>query len=309
MDKVMRNKMAVFLFVFPSFVLFTLIIIIPVFMSLYYSTLDWNGIGNQTFIGLQNYAELLTDTDRFLPAVLHTLEFAVASICIQLPLSMLLALVLAGKVKGERFFVTVYFIPVVLSAVVVGQLWMRIYYPRGGLLNLFLISIGAMDKTQPTAWLGNASTALGAVMVPILWQYVGYHMLLYYSGIKSISPEIFEAAKIDGAGFWHTSRFVTIPLLKPILQVSLTFSVVGSMKVFDLIKVMLGDGGPAGSGEVITTLLVRRMFHPSNRYGYGSAMAIVLIVLCVVLFQAVAILFRDRDQRLEKKLKRGRSHE
>jgi raffinose/stachyose/melibiose transport system permease protein len=217
---------------------------------------------------------------------------------------MLLALTLSSKVKGERFFVTVYFIPVILSAVVIGQLWMRIYYPRGGLLNLILIGLGLMDKTEPVAWLGNIDTALGAVMVPIIWQYVGYHMLLYYSGIKSISPDIYEAAKIDGAGFWQTARFISLPMLKPIIQVSLTFSVVGSMKVYDLVKVMLNEGGPSGSGEVITTLLVRRMFYPSNRYGYGSAMAIVLIIICVLLYRMVGIIFRDSDGTV--KPRRGR---
>ncbi|MCL2084882.1 MAG: sugar ABC transporter permease [Oscillospiraceae bacterium] len=294
MERVMKNKTAVVFFLFPSFVLFTLIIIVPVFMSAYYSVMDWNGIGAKTFVGLSNYIEMLSDTNRFLPAVLHTCFFAAASLCIQLPFSLLLALVLAAKVKGERFFLTVYFIPVVLSAVVIGQLWMRIYYPRGGLLNTLLINLGFMDKAQPTAWLGDIRTALVAVTVPILWQYVGYHMLLYYSGIKSISPDIFEAARIDGASFWQMSTRITLPLLKPILQVSLTFSVIGSMKVFDLVKVMLSDGGPSGSGEVITTLLVRRMFYPSNRYGYGSAMAILLIILCVVLYQSVGLIFRER---------------
>jgi len=214
-----------------------------------------------------------------------------------------LALILASKVKGERFFITVYFIPVILSAVVIGQLWMRIYFPRGGLLNTLLINLGFMDPTRPTAWLGDVNTALGAVLVPILWQYVGYHMLLYYSGIKSLPPEIYEAARIDGAGFWQTAFKITIPLLKPVLQVSLTFCVVGSMKVFDLVRVMLTDGGPSGSGEVITTLMVRRMFYPSNRYGYGSAMAIILILMCVILYQFVAHIFRDRDKNRKGKVR------
>jgi raffinose/stachyose/melibiose transport system permease protein len=298
----MRNKPAAALFLLPSFVLFATIIIVPVFMSLYYSVMDWDGIGSMSFIGLGNYAELFTDTERFLPAVQHTLIFALASIVLQLPFSLLLALALTGprRVRGERFFVTVYFIPVILSAVVIGQLWMRIYFPRGGLLNTLMIALGLMDRTEPTAWLGNVDTALVAVLVPILWQYVGYHMLLYYSGIKSVSPDIYEAAKIDGAGFWQTSLRITLPLLKPILQVSLTFSVVGSMKVYDLVKVMLNEGGPAGSGEVITTLLVRRMFYPSNRYGYGSAMAIVLILVCVLLYHAVGAAFRARDERRVK---------
>ena len=301
MERVMKDKKAIAVFLLPALFLFTIIIILPLFMSLYYSVLDWNGIGERTFVGLANYTELLTDTSRFLPAVRHTFVFAAASLFLQLPFSLLLALVLAFKVKRERFFVTVYFIPVVLSAVVIGQLWLRIYYPRGGLLNTLLAALGWMDPAQPKAWLGDINSALAAVMVPILWQYVGYHMLLYYSGVKSISPDIYEAARIDGAGFWQTSLRITIPLLKPILQVSITFCVVGSMKVFDLVKVMLADGGPAGAGEVITTLMVRRMFYPSNRYGYGSAMAIVLIVLCVVLYQAVGLIFRDREA------KRGRS--
>ncbi len=299
MERVMRNKTAVALFLLPSFILFTLIIIVPVFMSFYYSLMDWDGIGQMKFILFDNYKELFTDTTNFLPAVQHTLIFAAASLIIQLPFSMLLALTLSSKVRGERFFVTVYFIPVILSAVVIGQLWMRIYYPRGGLLNLILIGMGLMDKTEPMAWLGNIETALGSVMVPMLWQYVGYHMLLYYSGIKSISPDIYEAAKIDGAGFWQTARFISLPLLKPIIQVSLTFSVVGSMKVYDLVKVMLNEGGPSGSGDVITTLLVRRMFYPSNRYGYGSAMAIVLIVICVALYNLVGLIFREKKEKTE----------
>ncbi|MDR0326470.1 MAG: sugar ABC transporter permease [Oscillospiraceae bacterium] len=304
MERVMKDKKAIALFLLPALILFTLIIIVPLFMSLYYSVLDWNGIGERVFVGFSNYSELLADTSRFLPAVRNTFIFAAASLFIQLPFSLFLALVLASRVKGERFFVTVYFIPVVLSAVVIGQLWLRIYYPRGGLLNTLLTALGWMDPTQPKAWLGDISSVLPAVMVPILWQYVGYHMLLYYSGIKSISPDIYEAARIDGAGFWQTAFRITIPLLKPILQVSVTFCVVGSMKVFDLVKVMLSDGGPAGAGEVITTLMVRRMFYPSNRYGYGSAMAIILIFLCVVLYQAVGIVFRERDGGKERK--RGR---
>ncbi len=302
MDRVMKNKAAVLLFLLPSLILFTAIIIVPVFMSLYYSTLDWDGIGEKAFIGIDNYIELLTDTSEFLPAVWHTFFFAAASLLIQIPLSLLLALILTSKIRGERFFVTVYFIPVILSAVVIGQLWMRIYYPRGGLLNRLLAAVGLSDPANPVAWLGNIDTALVAVMVPILWQYVGYHMLLYYSGIKSINPDIYEAAKIDGAGFWQTSFRVTLPLLKPILQVSLTFCVVGSMKVYDLVKVLLGDGGPSGSGQVISTLMVRNMF-TQNKYGYASAMSIFLIVLCVILYQGVAFLFREREK------KRRRTHD
>jgi len=301
----MRNKVAIAIFLLPSLALFIMIVIIPLFQSFYYSLQDWNGIGEQTYVGFQNYIELFGDSRKFWPAVQHTVTFALASLCIQLPLALLLALLLAGFVgRMERFFVTVYFIPVILSAVVIGQLWFRIYYPDGGLLNRAAIALGLMDPAAPTAWLGNVDTALWAVMIPVLWQYVGYHMLLYYSGIKSISPDIFEAAKIDGAGFWRTSFSITLPLLKPILQVSLTFSLVGSMKVFDLVKVITPEGGPSNSTEVISTLLVKTMIHPGTRYGYGSAMAVVLIVLCFLLYKSTGIITWDRSNRLERRSRR-----
>lgn len=293
MDRIMRNKKAVFLFLFPSFVLFVLIIIVPIFMSAHYSLTEWDGIGDKIFIGLENYVRLFGDK-QFLNATGNTLIFVVASVCIQLPFSLLLALILANNVKGVRFFVTVYFIPVILSAVVVGQLWMRIYNQKYGLLNLFLRATGLPGGD--IAWLGTMDTVLLAVLVPVLWQYIGYHMLLFYSGIKSISSDIFEAAKIDGASFWRTSVSITLPLLKPILQVSLTFAVVGSMKVYDLVKVLSNDGGPGKASDVISTLLVRTMIYPGNNYGYGSAMAMVLIAVCFSLYFLLARLFRERAE-------------
>ncbi len=302
MDRVMRNKKAVVLFLLPSFVLFTLIVIVPIFMSLFYSVNEWDGIGAKTFTGLDNYIRLFSDK-MFWDAAWHTLVIAIASVCIQLPFSLLLALVLANKVKGERFFVTVYFIPVVLSAVVIGQLWMRIYNQRHGLLNLFLNAIG-LNEMGEIAWLGDMGTVLIAVIIPILWQYVGYHMLLFYSGIKSISPDIYEAAKIDGASFWRTAFSITIPLLRPIIQVSLTFSVVGSMKIYDLVKVLTNDGGPGKASDVISTLLVRTMIYPGNNYGYGSAIAVLLIAVCFSLYFLIAWLLRARD---ESSAKRRRS--
>jgi raffinose/stachyose/melibiose transport system permease protein len=297
MDRVMRDRKAVFLFLFPSFILYTLIVIVPIFMSAFYSLNEWNGIGDQIFVGLNNYIRLFGDK-QFLNATGNTLMIVVTSVFIQLPISLLLSLVLASKVKGERFFVTVYFIPVILSAVVIGQLWMRIYNLRYGLLNLLLNAIG-LTELGKTAWLGNMGTVLISVLVPILWQYIGYHMLLFYSGIKSISPDIYEAAKIDGASFWKTSFSITIPLLKPIILVSLTFAVTGSMKVYDLVRVMTADGGPGRASDVMSTLLVRTMIYPGDSYGYGSSMAVVLITVCFTLYFLLARLFREKDETIK----------
>jgi raffinose/stachyose/melibiose transport system permease protein len=298
MERVMRNKVAVTLFLLPSFALFAIIVIIPIFMSVSYSTLEWNGITDKVNIGLDNYKYIFND-EVFWRATRNSFIFAIASVCIQLPFSMLLALVLANRVKGERLFVTIYFIPVILAAVVIGQLWRRIYNQEG-LLNYLLNSMG-FEELGSTVWLGDMKTALFAVLVPVLWQYVGYHMLLYYTGIKSISPELFEAARIDGAGFWRISRMITLPLLRPIIAVSLTFSVTGAMKVFDMVRI-LTDGGPVKRTEVLTTLMFHTMISPDRKYGRGSAIALVLIVLCFILYTLIGVLFRDR----EDDVKRGR---
>lgn len=294
MDKVFRNKRAVFLFLLPSLVLFAMIIVAPVILSAYYSTLEWNGAGAQTSVGVSNYIRLFHDP-LFMQSVLHTLVFAAASLCIQLPFALLLALLLTGPVKKERFFTTVYFIPVILSSVVIGHLWMRIYHMNNGLLNVLLRTLGFQNLGR-TAWLGDIRYALGAVVTPVLWQYTGYHMLLFYSGIRSVPTDIYEAARIDGAGFMRTAGAITLPLLKPIIQVCVTFAAVGSMKVYDLVKV-LTDGGPFNATDVMTTLLVRTMIYPGNNYGYGSAMAMILIAVCFILYHVLGWLFREPAQR------------
>ena len=302
MKIVLRDKKAVFVFLFPSLVLFTFIVIIPLFMSAYYSLTQWSGIGERVFVGLDNYIRLFAD-ELFRNASRNTLIIAIASVFIQLPISVLLALVLAKLVKKPQFFLTVYFIPVILSAVVIGQLWMRIYNQQYGLLNLFLKAIGLVEAGS-TVWLGSVNTVFTAVLAVILWQYVGYHMLLFYSGIRSISSEIFDAADIDGASFWQTSFLITIPMIKPIILISMTFAVVGSMKVYDLVRVLTTDGGPGRASDVISTLLVRTMIFPGKSYGYGSAMAMVLIAMCFILYFLLAFLFKDRDD--PTKIKRRR---
>ncbi len=290
MEKVWSDKKAIAFFLFPSFVILALIIIVPIIMSSYYSLLKWDGFGQGTFIGFKNYIRLFKDP-AFLISVRNSLIFAFTSVFIQLPISLLLALVISKGVKFERFFVTVFFIPVIISTVVIGQLWMKIYNSDYGVLNMFLRAVGLESFIRE--WLGSKETALMASVVPVLWQYIGYHMLLMYAGIKSIPGDVFEAAKIDGASWFKTSAFITIPMLKPILKVSLTFAVVGALKVFDLVFV-LTRGGPARASEVTSTLMVETIFK-SNNYGYGSSMAIFVIIECFVLYLLIGKLFKTDE--------------
>lgn len=292
MDKILSDKKAIIFFLFPALIFFVLIVFLPIFISGYYSTLDWDGLSKPVFVGLQNYKELFANTTGgFVLSIKNSLLFVLVSVFIQLPISLFLALVLANGVKGEKFFLNVYFIPVIISTVVIGQLWMKIYNPDYGLLNSFLksIGLGSMAKT----WLGDPTTALGASFVPTLWQYIGYHMLLMYAAIKSIPTDIYEAAKLDGASGIKMAFKITIPLIKPMLKVCVTFSVIGALKIFDLVYV-LTNGGPNHASEVPSTLLVNNIFVRSM-YGYGSAIAIFIILECLILTGVIQKFFKVDD--------------
>lgn len=279
MQKLLGNKKAIFLFIFPALLVFTVIVIVPIFFSVYYSLLDWDGIAKGTFVGFKNYIRLFqNNTDGFPRTVLNSFILAILSVSIQLPISLTLALVLARGIKGEKIFRTVFFVPVIISTVVIGQLWIKIYNPDYGLLNTVLKGIGLENLAG--RWLASTEQALGCVFVVIVWQYIGYHMLIMYASAKSISPEIYESALIDGANELTIAFRISIPLMLPIIRVCVIFAVIGSFKSFDLIYVMTG-GGPLHSTEVPTILMYSTIFY-KYKYGYGSAMAIFIILECLL---------------------------
>jgi raffinose/stachyose/melibiose transport system permease protein len=292
MERVLSDKKAICFFIFPALIFFIAIVIAPIALSAYYSTLEWDGIGKSTFIGLGNYKDLfINNSDGFVQSVGNSLLFAIVAVLVQLPIALFFALVLAKGVKGESFFRSVYFIPVIIATVVIGQLWMKVYNPEYGLLNTFLKAIGLGSLTR--GWLGEEKTALFAAFIPILWQYIGYHMLLMYAAIKSISIDIYEAAKIDGASGLKTAYSITIPMIKPMLKVCVTFSVIGSLKVFDLVYV-LTNGGPAHASEVPSTLMVNTIFL-RNMYGYGSSMAVFIIFECLIFTVLIQKFFKTEE--------------
>ena len=292
MDKMMKNRLAILLFLLPALILFIGIIVIPIFMSGYYSFLDWDGITKSTFVGFQNYIQMFTKRTIGLgDAMRNAFVLAALSVVIQLPISLFFALTLAKGIRGERFYISVFFIPVVISTTVIGQLWLKIYNPEYGIINSFLRTVGLGEFAK--TWLGDASTALVAVFIPILWQYVGYHMLPMYTGIKSQPQELREAAMIDGASEWQISRYVTIPLLRPVLQVCVIFAVTGSLKIFDLVYV-LTNGGPAHASEVPTTIMVKMLFLRNN-YGIGSSIAMAIIFLCLLFAGLTKRFFRTEE--------------
>ncbi len=271
---------------------YLLIVIIPLGISVFYSLLNWNGYGKMIFSGLANFTELFRDKV-FVKSLINSFLLAFFSVFIQIPIALLIALALASKtIKGEGFFRTVFFIPVLLSSVVIGQLWLKIYSPKYGMLNNLLISLGLEDAVMN--WLGDPSIALQSVFIPILWQYIGYHMLLLYAAIKSIPDEINEAALIDGAGWLQRSLRITIPMITAMIRVSVIFAVTGSFKFFDLIYVMT-NGGPLHSTEVPSTYMYTMIFSRS-RYGMGSAAALIIVLECLLFTLIIQRVFRKKHE-------------
>lgn len=290
MNKPLRYKVNIFLFLLPALILFVGVLIAPIIMSTVYSFTEWNGFNTPEYIGIKNYIELFTSKSINIRRALgNAMLLALFSCCIQLPFALWLALKLSRPIKGKTALLAIFFMPVLISTVVIGQLWLKIYNPDYGVLNVFLRSIG-LEKLAHV-WLGEKGTALGAVFVPILWQYVGYHMLLMYAGIKGVPVELTEAAMLDGCTESQVSRYIIIPYIRPILRVCVIFAVTGSLKSFDLIYV-LTNGGPRHATEVPSTLMINLLFL-RNRYGMGSTIAVMLIILCFVFALLINALFKE----------------
>ena len=277
MEKALRDKKAILFFVFPALIWFSLIALIPVFQSAGYSLLDWNGISAPTFVGLNNYKRLFGDPV-FLKAIVNSLLLAGASVFIQLPISMLLAMILANGVKGETLYRNLFFVPVIISGAIIANLWMKIYHPSYGLLNQLLEALNLTGLQNE--WLGNTQTSLAACFVPMVWQYIGYHMLLYYSSAKSIGEDILEAARVDGANKIQLVFRIILPQIVPMIKATVIFAIIGSLKSFDMIYI-LTKGGPVQSSVVPSLLMFTKIFTTSE-YGYASAIAILIVVECLV---------------------------
>lgn len=292
MNNMLGKRHYIAIFVMPALSIFLCFVLIPLTLSGIYSLFEYDGIGKMKFIGFENYINMFT-TDRYFPkAVMNSLILVVASLFIQLPISLVLALILAHGVKGEKFFRTVYFVPVVISSMVIGQLWMKIFHSEYGLLNILISTI--WGKPFDYSWLSSSKTAFISTVVPAVWQYIGYHLLIFYAGIKSVSTQYYEAAQIDGASKWQTNLKITIPLLVPVIKTCVIFSITGSLRSFDLIYVMTG-GGPNHVSEVPATLMYNNLFR-RGLYGYGSAQAFFIVIECLLFTYIISRIFHNSEQ-------------
>ena len=266
-----------FSFSTPALALYVLFVLLPVGQSAYYSLFKWNGLEPLTnFVGLDNYRRAFKDTV-FLSSLGHNGFIVVASLVIQLPIGLGLAILLNRRLKGQSLLRMVVFAPYVLAEVVAGVAWLLILQPDG-LVDWFFTQLGLGDYVQ--LWVGDTDVVLYTMFAIITWKYIGFAVILFLAGLQGIPKELTEAAKIDGATGWQLTRSITVPLLGPTIRIWVFLSVIGSIQLFDLIWVMTG-GGPANSSSTAVTYLYIRGFQRSS-FGYGSALAVVLFVISFV---------------------------
>jgi raffinose/stachyose/melibiose transport system permease protein len=260
----------------PALVLFVGIVLVPIVVAVYYSFFKWSGFSPRRPYGFGNYTRALHDTV-FQHAVLHNIIIAVLSVLIQLPLSIGLALLLNRKLRGRAFLRLVVFAPYVLSEAITAVVWLLMLQP-GGLVDQLLRAFGLGGLVQQ--WLANETIVLYTLFVVITWKYIGFGIILLLAGLQGIPNELREAAATDGASPWRVTRHIVLPLLGPTIRIWIFLSIIGSLQLFDLVWIMT-LGGPANASDTMATYLLD---HGFSRYefGYGSAVAVILFVICFV---------------------------
>ncbi|SHM74462.1 carbohydrate ABC transporter permease [Gracilibacillus kekensis] len=276
--------------VIPALVIYLIFSIVPIFISFYYSTMSWDGFSDMQFVGLANFQEVLQDKVFWL-SVRNNILVVLASVFGQIPIALALALLLNRKIKGAKFFRTIGFMPVVISTVVISITWRMIYNSEYGMINNFLeaIGLGALQQN----WLGDPTWAMVAVCITIIWQFVGLYFIIFLSALQTVPSEILEAADLDGASEWQKTIHIVLPSIWNIILISVVLCISGSLKTFDLIFVMT-SGGPASSTEVMATYMYDKTFE-GLRYGYGSAISVLIFVFSIALILITTKLLRRKE--------------
>ena len=276
----LQDILTAYLFLVPTLVVLGTFFIGPLLYAFYLSFFNYDILSPETasFIGLGNYREALKDPV-FLKAAKNVLIYAAGVVPTQMVIALFLGLIVTAGVKGQNIFRVAYFIPTVTSSVVVSIMFLYIY-SSGGILNAILGWFGI----PPTNWMENVRTALPSIMLMNVWSTVGQYMVIFTAGLNDIPDSYYEAAKVDGAGYWTRLRYITLPLLRPITLFVSTMSIIGTLQLFDQAYLMTnGQGGPADATMTVVLYIYKNAFGGYFRMGYASALAVVLFVVIMVL--------------------------
>ncbi|WP_028047709.1 carbohydrate ABC transporter permease [Cellulomonas sp. URHE0023] len=274
-----RKRLEILFFTAPALILFTLFVVWPIIKAVQFSFYRWKGFGPLVdFVGLKNYVSVLQN-DVFIGALEHNLIVVVMSIVLQLPLGLAIALLLNRRMRGQGTLRTIIFVPYVLAEVIAGVVWFQLLQPQYGVIDTLLGAVGLHGPEQ--GFLGTPKYALMTVIVVLTWKYLGLAVLLFLAGLQSVPDELYEAAQIDGAGWWETQRRIAIPLLGPTIRTWAFLSMIGSLQLFDMVWILTG-GGPANATTTMATFLVTEGTKRHN-FGIASAASVILFVVALVL--------------------------
>lgn len=294
------SKAGYWLYLIPGIIAFTVVIIIPFVMNLYYSLTKWKGgAAKKKFVGIQNYLDLAHDA-AFWQSFKNSLWMIVSMVIIPTLIGLLLASVLFDYVgkhfngKAASFLRATYYLPQILPVSVAGILWNWILNAQTGALNQLLRNLGITD---PPNWLGSTTTALPSVMVVLIWIQIGYPTVIFMSALQRVDPELYEAAEIDGAGWWQRFRAITIAQIKPETFVIVLTCTIAALKVFAPIYV-LTRGGPESS-TLVPSYYSYLSFFDKSKVGYGAAIATVLTVVIMIVAGAIQFV-QNRSARKER---------
>ncbi len=278
-------------YIAPSFILMTIFNVIPIFVSLYLSFCKYNMVGSPVWIGLENFRKLASNK-ALGDALINTVNYVLMTVPVQTVLALLIAAFIAERLKNRygSFLRSVIFIPVIVSLIASATVWSIMYNTNGGLLNQLLGLFGL----PAVNFLGSKQTALASVAAVAVWKNTGYYMVIYYAGIMNVSPEIREAAVVDGAKVPQRFWYITLPMLKPITYMIVTLGIIGSFQVFDLVYKMTG-GGPGRSTYTVAYMIYTYAFQ-DKRIGYACALAVGLLVVILVIHLLQTLLFKEKDE-------------
>ena len=267
----------VLIFLPPALVLFTVFVVLPIGEAGWYAFFNWNGLRMPTnFVGFDNFTQLFANRV-FGRALINTGLIIAVSLLVQLPLALAMAVLLSGRQFGAVTFRMIFFLPYILADVAAGLIWRYMFDGDYGPISQISANLGF----GPIYLMASRDYAFAGVLIVIVWKYFGFHMMLYIAGMQNIDRSLYEAAEIDGASTWQRFRFVTLPGLAPMIRLSIFFSLLGSLQVFDIVRALTFDGGPLNTTHTLVSFLyifgVTRM-----KVGFGSAIGVVIFVICVV---------------------------
>ena len=285
MQKALGIKRRIFLFIFPAFLIYTTFVIVSIIWAGYYSFFEWSGVGDRIFVGFKNYVELLTKDKIFRITVYHTFIYTIINVVIQVFGGLLFAILLSRVKRGRTVLQTLYYVPVVISSVAICQIFLKLLsVTPTGVVNQILSMFNPALKVME--WTSNSDISLYVVAFVEGYKYLGLYMVIFYAALIGVPNELGEAALIDGANSVQEYIHVRIPYIKPVIIANCILVLNGSLRSFEF-SYLLTRGGPGNASELMTTYMYKQAF-ASMKYGYGSSVAIMIVIVCLT----VGLIFR-----------------